>query len=82
MRVSFFFGLFWPVWANFGYFVANLCTFGAPFVGLNIALVYQNRQISGMATHTKMIDYKQKTEISRNAFMPVIVAPKQEPDLS
>ena len=38
--------------------------------------VWQHTQIC------PIIDYKHKTEISRNAFMPVIVVPKQEPDLS
>ena len=27
------FGLFWPILTNFGYFVANLCTFCCTFAG-------------------------------------------------
>ena len=36
------------LFANFGYFVASLCTLWCTFTGLNSAVVYQNWQISGM----------------------------------
>ena len=38
---------FRPIFANLGYFVANLRTFGALFTGLNTAAVPKNWKISG-----------------------------------
>ena len=40
--------LFWPIFANFGYFAANLRTFQCTFTGSNNPLVYQKGLILGM----------------------------------
>ena len=60
--------------ANFGYFVAKLCTSWCTYTGLNNMVVYQNWKISGMGWKGSQVKrfYFEGQDISSFAYMSVL----------